>query len=344
MTPAVRPTRGVAVAVAVAVVLHLLGRITGGGWLALASAAALVLPLAALLLRPRLDGLEVTSTPVSARVGDEVEVHLVVRNAGRRPSPPVRLADLTPGLSPLTVAVPGLAPGREVAADLRRAAVARTVSDSSPVQLTSTAPFGLVRVTATRSVAARVVVAPRPVTVPALPDGGQGAGSSSRPLPGVGTEVLGLRPWRPGDGARAVHARSSARHGRPVVLERERDTGSAVVVLCTGAGAGPEWEAAVASACSVAEQAVRHQRAPVLLATGHPAPRVPDLAAVLAWHAGLDAAQPLDAATVAAAARAAGSGGTVVLVSGGGLLVDRAAAVRRACAAVGAVVVEAGRP
>lgn len=338
-----RPTRGVAGALAAAVVLHLLGRITGGGWLALASAAALVLPLAALPLRPRLDGLEVTTTPVSARVGDEVEVQLVVRNAGPRPSPPARLTDTSAGLSPLAVAVPALAPGQQVTAVLRRTAVTRCVATSGQVLLTSTAPFGLVRVTTTRSVAARVVVAPRPVAVPALPEGGQGSGSSSRPLPGVGTEVLGLRPWRPGDGTRAVHARSSARHGRPVVLERERDTGSAVVVLCTGAGSGPDWEASVASACSVAEQAVRHQRAPVLLATGHPAPRVPDHAAVLTWHAGLDAAQPLDAATVAAATRAAGSGGTVVLVSGGGLLVDRVAAVRRACAAVGAVVVEAGR-
>lgn len=339
-----RPTRGVVAAVAAAAVLHLLSRITGGGWLALASAAAVVLPMAAVLLRPRLDALVVTRTPVRARVGDEVEVDLVVRNTGRRPSPPLRLVDVAPGLSPLVVAVAGLNPGGEASARVRRTAVARTCSETSPVELVSTAPFGLTRVTATCSVTAAVVVAPRLVPPVRLPDdGGLGPGSGSRPLPGVGTEVLGLRPWRPGDGTRAVHARSSARHGRPVVLERERDTGSAVVVLCTGAGSGREWEAAVANACAVAEQAVRHQRAPVLLATGHPAPRVPDLSAVLAWHAGLDAAQPLDAATLAVATRTAGSGGTVVLVGGGGLLVDRVSAVRRACAAAGAVVVEAGR-
>lgn len=338
-----RPTRGVAAAVLAAGVLHLLGRITGGGWLALASAAVLCLPVAALLLRPRLQGIDVTVAPVRGRVGEQVEAHLVVRNTGRRPSPPSRLTDTTLGLSPLTVALPALAPGQEVAAAVRRTAVRRCAVDQATVTLASSAPFGLVRVTSARSLRTRVVVAPRPAGATALADGGDGSAGSSRPLAGVGTEVLGLRPWRPGDGPRALHARSSARHGRPVVLERERDTGPAVVVLCTGAGSGHEWEEAVAAACAVAEQAVRSHRPPVLLATGHAAPRLPDVAAVLDWHAGLDAAQPLDAATAGAAARAAGPGGTVLLVAAPGLLLDRSAPVRQACAAAGARVVVAGR-
>lgn len=337
-----RPTLGVVAALIGSVILHVLGRITGGGWLALASAAAVVLPVAALLLRPRLDGLDVSSQPVRARVGDQIEVRLVVRNTASRPSPPVRLLDTTPGLSPLVVSVPPLAAGAQVVADLRRTAVQRCASSTASMELTSTAPFGLIRVRKALALTSQVVVAPRAVPAVDLADGGLGTADSSRAVAGTGTEVLGLRPWRPGDGARAVHARSSARHGRPVVLERERDTGPAVVVLCAGVGSGPLWEAAVEQACAVAERSLRSQRPPVLLATGLPAPRLPDLTAVLDWHAGLDAALPINAATLAAAARAAGRGGTVVLLAPQSLVLDRVGEVRRACAGTGARVVVVG--
>jgi uncharacterized protein (DUF58 family) len=306
-----RPTRGVAVAVLAAVVLHVLGRITGGGWLALASAAAVVLPVVAVVLRPRLEGLEVALDPVRARVGEEVEQRLVVRSTGSRPTPPARLVDPGAGLEPVTVAVPALAAGARVEVVLRRRAVARGRRRSSLV-LSSSAPLGLVR--AHRALpGAEVVVAPGRVAAPALRVGGEGPGdgTASRPVAGVGTEVLGLRPWRPGDSARSLSARASARHGRPVVLERERETGPSLVVLCTGAGSGPAWEASVASACALAEDALRAGRAPVLLAAGVVAPARVDLAGVLDWCAGLDAVGPADAATVAAAARA---GGTVVVL------------------------------
>lgn len=330
-----RPTRSVATAVLAAVVLHLLGRITGGGWLALASAAALGLPVAAVLLRPRLDGLTVESTPVRARLGDGVDVTYVVRNTGDRPSPPTRLVDGAPGLAPLVVAVPALAPGAEVVAQLRRTTWSRGSARTAPVELSSTAPFGLVRVTRTLVVPGPFVVGPRRVPALDLPAGGEGVGGSSRPIAGVGTEVLGLRPWRPGDGMRAVHARSTARHGRPVVLERERDTGPSLVVLCAAPGRGPSWEAAVEQACAIAEEAVRRSRPPVLLAAGLAAPARPDLGVVLDWHAALDGARPLDAGTLTAALRAAGPAGTVVLLAPPAMVLDRVAAVRRACAGAG---------
>ena len=77
---AVRPTCGVPLALVLAVVLHQLARITGGDWVALAAAACLALPLTALVLRPRLQDLRVTSAPVRTRVGSEVEQRLTVRN------------------------------------------------------------------------------------------------------------------------------------------------------------------------------------------------------------------------------------------------------------------------
>jgi uncharacterized protein (DUF58 family) len=331
----VRPTRGVLGAVVLGGVLHLLARIAGTGWLSLAAGACVALPLAALVLRPRLDGLQVRVDPVRARVGESLEVRLVVRNAGARPSPPLLLLDATAGLAPLTVAVPALRPGAEVAAPLTRAAVARTCTASTRLRLTSTAPFGLLRVTRELDVPGPFVVAPRQVPAAELAAAGQGEGSASRPVAGAGTEVLGLRTWRPGDGARAVSARASARHGRPVVLERERDTGPSVVVLCAGPGSGTAWEAAVEQACALAEEAVRRGRPPVLLANGVVQPQRPGLGAVLDWHARLDAATALDGATTTQAVRAAGPGGALVLLAPQALVLDRVARVRRACAAAG---------
>jgi uncharacterized protein (DUF58 family) len=341
----VRPTRGIAVALAGALVLHLLGRITGVGWLALASAALLSLPVAAVLLRPRLADLEVTCTPVRTRVGAAYEVELVVRNTGRRPSPPVRLSDPTPLLEPLVVAVPALAAGAQVTVRVARTAVARGWLAQAQVELSTTAPFGLVSTRAQLPVAGPLVVGPRAQHGRGLPAGASAAGGTaggSVALAGVGTEVLGLRPWRPGDGGRAVHARTSARHGRPVVLERERDAGPSVVVLCAGPGRGPGWEGAVARSCALAEESLRQGRAPVLVANGLPAPGRPDPSGVVDWHARLDLAQVADAATCTEATRAAGQGGTVLLLVPDGAPADLVRAVRRTCAAARCDVVLLG--
>ena len=330
------PTRGVLGAVVLAGVLHLLARITGVAWLSLAAGACLALPVAAFLLRPRLGALQVLLDPVQARVGDHVQVRLVVRNTGARPTPALRLADRTPGLSAMVVAVPALRGGDEVSTILERTAQTRGRWAAGVVELLTLAPFGLLRTIRNVGVAGPFVLAPRRVPAAELVAGGQGEGGTTRPVAGAGTEVLGLRTWRPGDGARAVSARASARHGRPVVLERERDTGPSVIVLCAGAGSGPVWEAALETSCAWAEEAVRRGRPPVLLAAGTTAPVRPGLGAVLDWHARLDEATALDAATLDRAIRAAGLGGAVVLLAPPSLELDRVAAVRRACASAGA--------
>ncbi len=126
--------------------------------------------------------------------------------------------------------------------------------------------------------------------------------------------MLGLRPWRAGDGAAAVSARASARHSRPVVLERERESGPRLVIVCTGALSGPLWEATVERSCALVEQAVREGRVPVLLANGLPVPGRPDRQAVLDWHAALDRCGPPDAATLSAVRRAAGPAGAVTVL------------------------------
>lgn len=65
------------------------------------------------------------------------------------------------------------------------------------------------------------------------------------PRPGHGTEVVGLREYREGDDARAVHGRRSAALGRLVVRERERDSGARLTIVIDERkpeGTGERWE------------------------------------------------------------------------------------------------------
>ncbi len=135
-------------------------------------------------------------------------------------------------------------------------------------------------------------------------------------MAGTGTEVLGLRPYRQGDSLRHISARASARHGRPVVLERERETGPSLVLLATGGGSGEGWERAVATAAALTLAAVREGTAPLLLAD--PAPVRLDATGVLDFFAGVDAAGPLRAEDLRTAAAACGPGGTLLLLAPAG--------------------------
>jgi uncharacterized protein (DUF58 family) len=326
----VRPTRGLPLVLVLAVVLHQLARLGDGSWLALLSAACLALPVVALVLRPRLADVRVTSEPVRTRVGREVEQHLTVRNEGTRESSVLRLTWTTPGCSPVVLVVPPLPPGEQVTAVVRRTAAARGWASAGVAELASTAPLGLLRVRRRLAVHGPFAVAPR--AVPAGHRAAVGAGqqgTSSRPVAGAGTEVLGLRAWRPGDGAAAVSARATARHGRPVVLERERDGETRLVVLCAAPGTGQEWERAVEQSCALAEAELRRGRAPLLVASGVAVPARPGLGDVLDWHARLDAAAPVDDGALARAVQAAGPGGALVLVADPAQDVS---AVRAACA------------
>lgn len=305
-----RPTRALALPVAVAGVLHLLVRATGGGWLSLGSAAVLALPVAALLLRPRLQGLSVQVVARPATAGGTAELRVAV-TAGRRPTPPCRLVLAGDLLAGAVVAVPALAAGERTEAPLALQAPRRGADDGLDVVVESTAPFGLLRSVLTLRVPVRLVV--RPALGALRPGAGVGAGAAgSTAQAGGGTEVLGLRAWRTGDASSAVHARSTARHGRPVVLEREREHGPRLVVLVGALGSGPAWEAGVSQAAALCLSALRSGGEPVLVGPA-PAPR-PSPETVLDWFACLELAGPGGSAELARAAREAGSSGGVLLL------------------------------
>jgi uncharacterized protein (DUF58 family) len=289
----------------------------------------LVLPLVALLLPPRLDDLSVQrSSQEEVTAGGELDVLLTVRNLGRRTTSPGRLHDRSEGVSPVVVAVPALDPGAEASIRVGRTAVRRGVFDRGTAEVVSTAPLGLLRRTREVSVEGRLVVHPVLVPVGRLVGAAtRGGGDVPMAVPGVGTEVLGLREWRSGDSARAVSARATARHGRPLVLERERDSASVLVLLAGGPGHGPSWETSVSRAASLALAALDTGLPPVLL--GPPPPTRLDRTGILDWFAGVDRAAGIDPAAVATALRAA-TGGTLVLLAPPALLADRGS-LRRAC-------------
>jgi uncharacterized protein (DUF58 family) len=312
----VRPTRGCAGAVLVAIVLNLLARVTGDAWLALGSAAAIVLPVASLLVRPPLHVLNLDLRgPRSVLAGTPVEQVLVVTNCGRLASPPCTWRD------GIEVAVPALVPGETLTVPVPRPGLPRGRYDGTSATLTTTAPFGLLRWVRPAPHASILLVHPRTDRGRRLRPGGRLAGTtSSTPVAGSGLEILGLRPWRAGDSSRAVSQRATARHGRPVVLEREREAseGPGLLVLASGGSRGAEWERQVSYAASVAIAAVRAGRPVTLLAgQGGPVPpRALDVTAVLDFFAAVDGAGRLDPHATRAAQQAYHPGGTVLQLRG----------------------------
>jgi uncharacterized protein (DUF58 family) len=303
-----------------AVVLNLLARTSAAPWLALASGAMLALPAVSYVLRPGLRGLSLEQRQVGPVVaGGQVQLRLRLRNAGPRPTPPVTWQHRHPALGHLVgMDLPGLAPGESHELVVQRPALIRGVfTGSAPGELStlsSTAPFGILRWTVVCPPSGAVVVHPVTGHAALRQDGARTAlVSSSVPIAGTGMEVLALRHWQHGDSLRDVSARATARHGRPVVLQRERDAGPALVILAEGGGAGGEWEQLVSATASLALAALEGGRPPTVIA--EPAPRRVDALGLLDFFAGVDSSQPLSDAQISGATRRVGRGGSLVLLA-----------------------------
>lgn len=343
LTTRTRPTSGALVALGAAGCLQLLDRVDAGRWLALGAAACIALLLTAVLLRPRLDDVTVVRRLDSrGAVGDLVQTTLVVTNDGGRRTPAMVAVDELPAHQTLRIEVPSLAPGASVSVRTLREVRARGRHLGGVVRIGASSPIGLVTARRDVPLTADVVSHPAPADrTPGRPGGlrpGPGSGSS-RPAAGAGTEVLGLRPWRPGDASRAVSPRASARHGRPLVLEREREQHPALVVLVAGGGSGPAWELLLSRAAALTVSAVRSGDPVVLL--GPPCPQRPNPVQVLDAFAAADWAEPLGEPGVRSAIAVAGRGGTIVLVAPPGAPAERAAALLVTAAGCRLVVLDA---
>jgi uncharacterized protein (DUF58 family) len=118
------------------------------------------------------------------------------------------------------------------------------------------APLGLVCGRPIESESLKIVVVPRIANVARLPmavaarhqPGGVALASKS----GEAMDLLGVRPYRPGDAVRDLHARSWARTGSPVVREYQQEYFTRIgVVLDTGTRDPDQLEVAIELAAGV---------------------------------------------------------------------------------------------
>lgn len=139
-------------------------------------------------------------------------------------------------------------PGERRAGAYRRTPTRRGVVTLSGVLVRTRYPFGLFEKWRTIPLEEELVVYPAlSIDAPEPPgDGSVGRDVPTRHL-GPGSEITGLREYREGDEARAIHWRRTASLGRMVARERQRDAARHVTLLIETArpeAAGEEWDEA----------------------------------------------------------------------------------------------------
>jgi uncharacterized protein (DUF58 family) len=245
----------IALPLVVASALYALTILTGNAWFTVLAGAPVGLLLASLAARPRLDGLELcVSGPVRAAVGETVVHTLHVHNRSERRSPPLDVRQEHRGLAAVSIHVEPLPPGGRAVVDLSRVALSRGVTDTCYVSVSAVAGFGMTCTHSRGDYARRLVIHPRPVPHAVSHDLAI-RDDLVDPAPGPGTDISGVREWRPGDAAGSVHWRSTARRGTLVVRERATSATRHLVVAMVCDDDATDWEAVVAAAAGVCRAA-----------------------------------------------------------------------------------------
>ena len=221
-------------------VLYLIAANSGAGWLYVVTAATgAVVIVSVALPRWNVAGIEVSRrVPPAATAGGAVECTLEVRNGGLFARHLIEVEDRLAGGTGRGVVVRA-GRGRPVRVDYGIKGVRRGVNKGGEITLETGAPFGLFHARRNTWAPARIVVYPRTFEVAGLPpstavDAERGDGSESSVLyRGHGGEFWGLREYRPGDPARLVAWRRSARSlatGKLAIVELARETHPPLVV------------------------------------------------------------------------------------------------------------------
>lgn len=273
-----------------AVLLFFLARLTGVGWLYLVDSVLWGMILFSALLPwlgvVRLEAqrrVELLGAPEGAtgRVtgpvtgpgeGDSVRIELSLRNRAFWPRFFLSLSCdcslAAPESRHLRFFIAKLAGSSRFSMSATVEAYQRGMHSLGPVVAVSSAPFGLFRRRVRLDQRLPVLVYPQvcPLERVALVDGL--AGEARRPQRArAGLEVVGSRPYTPGDPRRYIHWRNTARSGRPMVKEFEdpRDQTLHLLFDATrvwGEGRETTLEYAIKVVASVADYARRH-RVPV---------------------------------------------------------------------------------
>lgn len=152
----------------------------------------------------------------------------------------------------------------------------RGVYTLPPVVATAVDTFDLLQARAVVGPADEVLVYPRTLELDAgtLLEAAQAGTLRERRLT-EGTEFRGTREYRPGDDLRRIHWPSTARQGKPIVIEYEEPTTSDLfIVLDTapgwGEGADSTFETGVTLAASLVRHELERDRAVGLYAAARP--------------------------------------------------------------------------
>ena len=216
---------------------------------------------------------------LNGHVGDKIRVTYTLRNTSRVPKPWLEVHNPT--------TLPGGLPGRAIPLGpraerswlVRVPLVRRGHFRIEPLQIRTGDPFGFFEASASVGQGVAVVVYPRLEAIPLwrLP-AAYIEGSNAAPERTLQTTPLAttVRPWAPGDSFNRIHWRATARHGEIQVKEFELEqTADAWIILDlersiqTGRGDESTVEAAVRVAASVADKAIRDNRAVGMTVNGH---------------------------------------------------------------------------
>ena len=213
-----------------AFVLYLFANQTQVGWLYVMSAVLAATVAAALLLnRGSLRGLaaeRAVGPGDTFHEGDTVTVRLTLRNTTRGSKAHVELVEVCPLAAPddparqTPVFVPLLAGQAAVGFSYEVVLDRRGLHTFPALALRSRAPFGFAERRGQLDAPTRVLVYPEVVPIAHLELLDRRLSAAvMRPSAGHGSEVLGVRPYRPGDSPRAIHWRSVARTGQLISKE-----------------------------------------------------------------------------------------------------------------------------
>ena len=161
------------------------------------------------------------------------------------------VAMLRAGVDSATVRFPDIAPGACVTRVVPFRPTLRGELDTIRASLSTRFPFSLFEKSVELDIPAGVIVYPRPSPPVARRENLPVAAPSGRPfLSGrVGAFPRGVREYLPADPVRDIHWKATARTGRWMVKEREREATPGIDLLVEETGTPEAFEARLSDAC-----------------------------------------------------------------------------------------------
>jgi uncharacterized protein (DUF58 family) len=222
--------------------------------------AAIAASLLATRLFPMRDVRVSVEVPKRVTIGEELSFTVALENAGAAGHGTVRaIGPFLPWDGTWTAGTAELArlpAGETRRLELRARFVERGEHHLDPFRASALVPFGLALGPPRRTPGCRFLVVPKiaNVTRVTTPMGTrhQPGGVALASKTGESMELLGVRPYRPGDPMRDLHARSWARHGTPTVREYQQEYFSRIGVILDTDRTAIDDEARLEAAISLA--------------------------------------------------------------------------------------------